>query len=72
MVLERNELQIKRIEESILRIGAKVADAVELSQRVKHLSADSDALLINAQQELEKLYVILGNTSTDDKQESEK
>lgn len=54
---EQKELQAKHIEESITRIGAKVADAVELSQKAKDLSADSETLLINVQQELEELYV---------------
>ena len=54
---EKKELQAKHIEESISRIGAKVADAVDLSQKVRSLSANTEALLINVQQELEELYV---------------
>lgn len=57
-----NELQVKRIEESISRIGAKVADAVELSQKSKWFSIKSEALLIDVQQELEELYISIGDT----------
>lgn len=47
---EKNEFQVKRIEESISKIGAKVADAVEASQQAKLFSEKSEALLINAQE----------------------
>ncbi len=72
MVLERTSCKSSALRNQFCVLGQRSLTPVELSPRVKHLSADSDALLINAQQELEKLYVILGNTSTDDKQESEK
>lgn len=54
---EQKELQVRHIEESVSRLGAKVADAVELSQKAKELSANSETLLINVQQALEELYV---------------
>lgn len=57
-----NEFQMKRIEESISRIGAKVADVVELSRKAKWLLANSEALLIDVQQQLEELYVSIGDT----------
>ncbi len=56
---EMNEFQIKHIEEAISHIGAKIADAVELSQKAKELSVNSEALLSTVQGELEALYVSL-------------
>lgn len=64
---ELSEFQVKRIEESISRIGAKIADAVDLSRKAKWLSVNSEALLIDVQQELEELYVSMGDTSTEPK-----
>ena len=54
-------LRNKRTEQVIVSIGAKLADAVELSQKAKELSANSDALLMDVQRELEELYEIIGD-----------
>jgi hypothetical protein len=49
----------KRLEQSISKIGAKVADAVELSNKAKELTTGAESILIRAQQELEELYLSL-------------
>jgi hypothetical protein len=48
-----------RLEQSISKIGAKVADAVELSNKAKELTTGAESILIRAQQELEELYLSL-------------
>ena len=58
-----NELQIKRIEKTISHISAVVSDALEMTQNAKALSVHSEAMLINAQQEFEELYMSLGGAS---------
>ena len=52
-------LERKRLEQSISKIGAKVADAGELANKAKELTAGSEAILIRVQQELEELYLSL-------------
>lgn len=52
-------LERRRLEQSISKIGAKVADAGELANRAKELTSKSEALLIRIQQELEELYLSL-------------
>lgn len=49
----------KRLEQSISKIGAKVADAVELSTQAKELTTGAESILISVQQELEELYLSL-------------
>jgi 2-phosphoglycerate kinase len=49
----------KRLEQSISKIGAEVADAVELSIKAKEMTTSSESILIHAQQELEELYLSL-------------
>lgn len=46
-------------EHALLSVSAKIADALELSQKAKELSASSELLLIAAQRELEALYLAL-------------
>ena len=53
------ELHEKYIEQSLSKIGAKIADAAEFTQQAKKLCAHSEMVLINAQRELEELYVSL-------------
>ena len=48
-----------RIERALTTIGSQIADATELSQKAKELAANSELLLIAAQQELEALYLSL-------------
>lgn len=52
----------KLMEKEISQIGAKVADALEISEKVRELSDKFEALLIDAQKELEELYVSLGES----------
>lgn len=52
-------LERRRLEQSISKIGAKVADAGELANKAKELTAGSEAILIRVQQELEELYLSL-------------
>jgi len=59
MEREAVNLYEKRIKQSLSRIGAKIADAADLSQKSKQLSANSEALLIAALKDLEELYVSL-------------
>ena len=48
-----------RIERALTKIGSQIADATELSQKARELAANSELLLIAAQQELEALYLSL-------------
>lgn len=52
-------LERRSLEQSISKIGAKVADAGELANKAKELTAGSEAILIRVQQELEELYLSL-------------
>ncbi len=47
------------IERALTTIASQIADATELSQKAKELAANSELLLIAAQQELEALYLSL-------------
>ena len=48
-----------RIEHALTTIGSQIADATELSQKARELAANSELLLIAAQQALEALYLSL-------------
>lgn len=48
-----------RIEHVLTTIGSQIADATELSQKARELAANSELLLIAAQQALEALYLFL-------------
>lgn len=50
-------LHDKRVEQSIISIGAKIADAIEMIQTAKEMASSSEDVLIKAQLELEELYV---------------
>lgn len=52
-------LQDKRIERLLVSIGAMIADAIEIAQKAKAMSADSEEKLTLAQLELENLYIQL-------------
>ena len=54
-------LKDKQMEQVIVQISTEVARAAEMIQQVKALSADSEARLICASLELEKLYVSIRN-----------
>ncbi len=52
-------LQNKILEQRVLSISAKVANAVDMVQRAKKMTIDSENMLIEAQLELEELYIAL-------------
>ncbi|MCB8815265.1 hypothetical protein [Desulfosporosinus shakirovi] len=52
-------LQDKRIERLLVSISAMIADAIEIAQKAKAMSADSEEKLTLAQLELENLYIQL-------------
>jgi len=52
-------LQDKRIERLLVSISAMIADAIEIAQKAKAMSVDSENKLTLAQLELENLYIQL-------------
>ncbi|MCO5388363.1 hypothetical protein [Desulfosporosinus sp.] len=52
-------LQDKRIERMLVSISAMIADAIEIAQKAKAMSVDSEEKLTLAQLELENLYIQL-------------
>ncbi len=54
-----DNIEQKRIEQTLSKIGSKIADATELSRRAKELTTNSEMMLTAAQQEIENLYVSL-------------
>jgi len=52
-------LQDKRIERMLVSISAMIADAIEIAQKAKAMSVDSEKKLTLAQLELENLYLQL-------------
>ena len=52
-------LQDKRIKRLLVGISAMIADAIEIAQKTKDMSADSEKKLTLAQLELENLYIQL-------------
>ncbi|MDR3594559.1 hypothetical protein [Clostridium sp.] len=52
-------LQDKRIERLLVSISAMIADAIEIAQKAKAMSVDSEEKLALAQLELENLYIQL-------------
>lgn len=52
-------LQDKRIERLLVGISAMIADAIEIAQKAKAMSVDSENKLTLAQLELENLYIQL-------------
>ena len=52
-------LQDKRIERVLVSISAMIADAIEIAQKAKAMSVDSEKKLTLAQLELENLYIQL-------------
>ena len=53
------DLESKRIEKALSKIGARIARATDLSKQAKEMSAGSESILIHAQQEIEALYLSL-------------
>ncbi|MEL7657245.1 MAG: hypothetical protein AAGU75_15215 [Bacillota bacterium] len=60
--MEREVINLldKRVERSLVSISAMVADAIEMAQKAKTLSVDSEEKLALVQLELENLYLQLG------------
>ena len=52
-------LQDKRIERMLVSISAMIADAIEIAQKARAMSVDSEEKLTLAQLELENLYIQL-------------
>lgn len=52
-------LQDKRIERMLVSISAMIADAIEIAQKAKAMSVDSEKKLTLVQLELENLYIQL-------------
>ena len=52
-------LQDKRIERMLVSISAMIADAIEIAQKAKAMSVDSEKKLTLAQLALENLYIQL-------------
>lgn len=52
-------LQNKRIERMLVGISAMIADAIEIAQKAKAMSVDSEKKLTLAQLELENSYIQL-------------
>ncbi|MEM5767328.1 MAG: hypothetical protein AAGU32_03420 [Bacillota bacterium] len=48
------------IEQRLSQIGAKIANATDLSRKAKELASRSESTLISAQKEIEALYISLG------------
>lgn len=61
MGTENSHLQDKQTEQSIINVGAKIADAVEMVRKAKVMATVSENLLIEAQLELEEICVKLKN-----------
>lgn len=59
MKLEVINLRDKRLEQLIISIGAKIANAVEMVQKAKEMTANSEETLIQAHLDLEELYIAL-------------
>ncbi len=57
-------LHDKRMEQSVISISAKIADAVEMVQKAKELTASSEDVLAKAQLALEELYIALDKQSS--------
>ena len=53
------DLRDKQLEQAIVGISAKIATVIEMTQKGKAVSADSLAVLIQIQMELEDLYIQL-------------
>jgi hypothetical protein len=59
MEIEVINLRDKRLEQAVVRVSAKLADAIELARQAKTLSGDAEEKLIQAQLELEELFLQL-------------
>ena len=64
------DIKYKRIEKKLSQIGAKIADAIDMSRQAKKMTSGSEAILINAQREIEALYVSLEDDGTSEASEN--
>lgn len=63
VLMNPEELRTTKAEETISLIGAKVAEAVQLSQEAKMLSNNSENILIDIQKRLEEFYISVDDLS---------
>ncbi len=56
----------KQIEQSIINLSVKIANALQMIQTAKEMMNNSESVLIKALQELEELYVGLDNADEND------
>jgi hypothetical protein len=54
-------LHNKRVEQSVISISIKIAHAIEMVQKTKEMTANSERMLVKAYLELEELYTKLGD-----------
>lgn len=66
MKAKRAHWHMAQMEKSIIGIGAKIADALEIVQKAKGAAMDTETMLIKAQVELEELYVRFGSKAHSD------
>jgi NurA-like 5'-3' nuclease len=59
--VEKNgmNMEYRCIEQKLSQIGAKIANATDLLHQAKELANSSESTLINAQKEIDALYVSL-------------
>lgn len=56
-----NDFSGNRMDQSVINISAKIADAVEMVQRLKEITDKSKDMLIKVQMELEELFLSIDN-----------
>lgn len=61
MGAEKVNLKEKRLEQSIVGISAKIADAIEMARKAKGMVAESEETLVKAHLALEELYMSLND-----------
>lgn len=55
----QTNITYRRLELKLSKIAAKIADATDLARQAKELAVNSEHLLIDAQTEIEDLYISL-------------
>lgn len=59
MESDDTNLHGNRVDQSVINISARIADAVEMMQKAKEMTASSTNILITVQKELEELFLSL-------------
>ena len=54
-----NHSEHTQLEQTLSKIGARIADATDLATRGKQITIQSEAILMEAQKDIEALYVSL-------------